>query len=191
MAAVAAGMVGLIGAGIGGLATAYGARVGAQKTIEAARTQVDRQATAEHRHWVREQRRQAYSAVLEADLVLTMAIDGCTSDLYKGTALSEDAVSSMGRHIKNLATAVTRATLWGPDDLIDKARDLIGARGRAIGKTVAWSMAVASGNAEAVRAAVNGMTGAEDREATRAFVTAVRRTLAEAATQDHGPETAQ
>ncbi|MFE3585312.1 hypothetical protein [Streptomyces vinaceus] len=191
MAAVAAGIVGLLGAGIGGLATAYGARVGAQQTVEAARTQVDRQAAAEHLHWVREQRRQTYSDIMEADLVLTMTLQDCTSDLLRRSGLPGETVDRMQRELMILATTVTRAGMWGPDDLVTKAQDLIRSRGEDVGYTMAWSCAIASGIETAIQAVEHGTHERQPSRAHSDFTLAVRQTLAAPANQDHGPAAAQ
>ncbi|MEU4893507.1 hypothetical protein AB0B12_35405 [Streptomyces sp. NPDC044780] len=178
IAAVAAGIAGLLGAGIGGLAAAYGARIGAQNTIEAARTQVDRQATAEHLHWIREQRRQAYSAIMEAHLAVSMTIDDCHTQLIDGSALPDDTISHAKGQLMNLATTVARANLWGPDDLVNKARELISAEGEAIGMMIAWSMAVETDDQDLIQAVRQGLPEIRSSTLQHAFVTAVRQELA-------------
>lgn len=66
LAAVIAGAFGLVGAAVGGAAAAWGARVGAEKTALATRQQVRDQAEAEHAHWLRQQRLEAYEGFLSA-----------------------------------------------------------------------------------------------------------------------------
>lgn len=61
------GLVGALGgAVIGGAAAMCGARIGAETTARATEKQVREQALNEHEHWLREQRLQAYRALLVA-----------------------------------------------------------------------------------------------------------------------------
>lgn len=64
LAAVWAGIAGLAGAGIGGAGAAWGAWIGGKKTVEAAIQAERSAATAEHQHWQRQQRYDAYRAVM-------------------------------------------------------------------------------------------------------------------------------
>jgi acetyl-CoA carboxylase carboxyltransferase component len=64
--ALVAGLIGLIGTGTGAAATAWAAKIGAIKNIEAARGQAQDQATHEHAHWLRQQRLVAYEGSLDA-----------------------------------------------------------------------------------------------------------------------------
>ncbi|MEU6509358.1 hypothetical protein [Streptomyces sp. NPDC046942] len=70
MAAVVAGLAGMVGAlggaVAGGLAAVRGARLGAETSARALRQQVQDQAATEHAHWLREQRRVAYAAYIAA-----------------------------------------------------------------------------------------------------------------------------
>lgn len=62
-----AGLVGAMGgAVIGGIAATRGARIGAETAARATAKQVREQALNEHEHWLREQRLQAYRALLVA-----------------------------------------------------------------------------------------------------------------------------
>ncbi len=69
-AALVAGFAGLAGALggalIGAVAAIRGARIGAEKAAEAARQQVQDQASADHNHWLRQQRLEAYTTLLSA-----------------------------------------------------------------------------------------------------------------------------
>lgn len=60
IAALIAAGFGLVGAGVGGLAAVWGAKVGAERSAQATRQQVQDQAVAEHDHWLRQQRLEAY-----------------------------------------------------------------------------------------------------------------------------------
>src|SRR5690349_8302162 len=64
LAAVWAGIAGLAGAGIGGGAAVWGAAIGGKKTVEAAVQAEQRAAAAEHQHWQRQARYDAYRAVM-------------------------------------------------------------------------------------------------------------------------------
>ena len=64
VAAVWAGIAGLAGAGIGGAAAVWGSAIAGRKSIEAAKQQSERAAAAEHQHWQRQARFDAYRSLL-------------------------------------------------------------------------------------------------------------------------------
>jgi len=66
IAAVLAGVAGLIGAGIGGIAAVLGARIGAETVARATSLEVRDQATVDHEHWLRGERLEAYKELLAA-----------------------------------------------------------------------------------------------------------------------------
>ena len=73
VAAIAAGAVGVLGAGLGGLAAIFGAKVGADKNAAAVVRQIRHQAQVEHTQWVRDQRSTAYAEFLMAWHEYTLA----------------------------------------------------------------------------------------------------------------------
>jgi membrane protease subunit (stomatin/prohibitin family) len=124
IAAAFAGVAGLVGAGIGGLATAYGARVGAQKALQAVQMQVQQQAAAEHSHWLRDQRRQVCSDITAAWAQVVMPSARCLSRIEQGQAIHDDTLHALGSHIDALADACAPIPLWGPDHLIARTTEL-------------------------------------------------------------------
>ncbi|MFF3581672.1 hypothetical protein [Streptomyces mirabilis] len=118
IAAALAGVAGLVGAGIGGLATAYGARVGAQKALESVQMQVQQQAAAEHSHWLRDHRRQACSDITVAWTQMVTPVAACLSPIREGEALHDDRLIALEPTADALANACTLTSLWGPDRLI-------------------------------------------------------------------------
>ncbi|MFI2260293.1 hypothetical protein OHU45_17755 [Streptomyces tubercidicus] len=72
VAAVIAGGFGLVGAMVGGAAAAWGSKIGAEKTAAATRRQVEDQAHASHKQWLRQQRLEAVTSFMTAwDLNVT------------------------------------------------------------------------------------------------------------------------
>ncbi|MFJ7180999.1 hypothetical protein ACIQXA_32420 [Streptomyces massasporeus] len=180
IAGVIAGAAGLIGAGIGGLATAYGARIGAQKTIEAAQTQVDRQSAAEHLHWVRDQRRQVYSQVVELHATYMLATIACAVTLGSGQHMSDEELRSVrGQYIK-LVEVSARSDLWGPGEVVEKVNRLHHAAGTKYTALLDWSRAIKEGRAEDVARHSDEfeIASSTDRDARNAFVSAVHDALA-------------
>ncbi|MFG2954835.1 hypothetical protein ACGF5O_14015 [Streptomyces sp. NPDC048291] len=60
IAALIAAGFGLVGAAVGGAAAVWGARIGAERSAQAVKQQVQDQAAVEHAHWIRQQRLEAY-----------------------------------------------------------------------------------------------------------------------------------
>lgn len=124
IAAFLTGVAGLIGAGIGGLATAYGARIGAQKSIEAVQVQVERQASSEHEHWVRGQRTQICNEIAAAWNPLLQAAMHCTSYIATGRPFTDAERSEVTTTYQTLSAACHQVILWGPNDLAEAANEL-------------------------------------------------------------------
>ncbi|WP_327346333.1 hypothetical protein [Streptomyces europaeiscabiei] len=117
VSAVIAGLAGLVGAVFGGMTTAYGARVGAQKTIEAVHAQADRQSISEHQQWVREQRRLACVSFIDAFGVYALATSKLSTAIEEGNDIHADsAMEASGAH-RALVVAKGHSQLWGPDSL--------------------------------------------------------------------------
>ncbi|MFD7242443.1 hypothetical protein [Streptomyces massasporeus] len=126
IAGVIAGIAGLLGAGVGGLATAYGARIGAQKTIEAAQTQVAQQSAAQHRQWLREQRRQACFALVDAFGTFARVAVDCATAVENEQALPEGHREELMDHTEQLVIEGAHMQLWGPPQLVAAIDDMSG-----------------------------------------------------------------
>lgn len=103
LAAVWAGVAGLVGAGIGGAAAVWGAAIGGRRTVEAAERQAQRTATAEHQHWLRQQRHDAYRA-------LVLVVDEAMSS---GTPTAFEVLDRAAR----VRQAVSAVSVLGPDGI--------------------------------------------------------------------------
>jgi len=106
VAAIWAGVVGLAGAGIGGAAAVWGSYIAGRRAVQAATEQAARTARAEHEHWQRGQRFEAYEELLSAAEVLVN---------WGGIVPWEDA--RLG--IERVDRAVRRVCLLGPDEAAD------------------------------------------------------------------------
>nr|WP_167532254.1 hypothetical protein [Streptomyces collinus] len=116
-----AGMVGALGGAVaGGVAAVRGARIGAEKTAEATRQAVHDQAAAEHGHWLREQRRDAFASFITAAQVVTDASKAVTS-------MQHDQLIAFNESIQDLAKISSLITLMGPEQAITAAGRVLGA----------------------------------------------------------------
>lgn len=179
IAAAFAGVVGLIGAGIGGLATAYGARIGANKTIEAAQTQVMHQSAAEHTHWVREQRRQICNDVMEAWTPLIEASVICTVRIRRGVSVPDDAVGALDSSFVNLSHRGARSQLWGPDELVNAIQDLVTAARSVADSARRWPQVLDGREQAAIQAhqTEHAAKASQVASAWRSFASVARATL--------------
>ncbi|MFF7748784.1 hypothetical protein ACFZCP_05915 [Streptomyces sp. NPDC007971] len=179
IAGVIAGIAGLVGAGIGGLATAYGARIGAEKTIEAAQTQVDRQSAAEHTHWVREQRKEVYSAVVEGHVAILTTSQSLRELMDDGSALSAEQMASAKDGLAAFGCTIARTQLWGPDEVVRLAGALAYAAAHRFAKQVDWSAAIRRGDHGAIQERRQEFLHLAEREteARMTLVAATRGTL--------------
>ncbi|MFF7240457.1 hypothetical protein [Streptomyces collinus] len=127
VAAAFAGVVGLVGAALGGLATAYGARIGANKSIEAVTLQVNRQSEVEHLHWLREQRRQACVSFIDAFLTVTKSVAACAQSHTASDDVYSDLLEALSNDHDALLMRREHLELWGPHELVDSARGITSA----------------------------------------------------------------
>ncbi|WP_158727313.1 hypothetical protein [Streptomyces sp. NRRL S-31] len=145
VAAVVAGLAGTMGALAGAMAGVRGARLGALKAVEAARLQVEDQAQAEHRHWVREQRRQAYTRTSHLYVEVLHNLRACADALSQGQRdLAAERQALTNRAVIDLQIAVFDLRLWGPPEIVAVAKDLRRSANRAFDVLVRWRDAVAS-----------------------------------------------
>ncbi|MFE2676417.1 hypothetical protein [Streptomyces hygroscopicus] len=135
LAAFFTGLVALLGALVGGGFSARAARIGGEKTVEAARRQVQDQAQAESRRWLLQARHDAYQVVLGS-------IDPYTDALLVPTAEAEAAEAAKQR----FRSAHLQVTVVGPETVRRAAQELSFAfvevqRVRDEGRPVTFSMA--------------------------------------------------
>ncbi|MFD8369236.1 hypothetical protein ACFV2Z_00450 [Streptomyces sp. NPDC059688] len=183
VAAIWAGVAGLVGAGIGGLATAYGARIGAQKSLEAVGLQVEQQAAAEHAHWVREQRRQASFAFAQGFLAYAEAFVRCSGFVTEHSEVPEDQLGNLVEQANNLIILNSHLEAWGPETVVQAATGLTDEVGRTRRWIEDWYEIHQTGNqveidSHASRAVALGVTLGALRSA---FIKATREALITAA----------
>ncbi|MFF9025159.1 hypothetical protein [Streptomyces eurythermus] len=131
MAALIAGLAGtagaLGGALVGGVAAVRGARIGAEKAAEAARQQVQDQALADHNHWLRQQRLEAYTTFLaayDAHVPIADRTSRKIQDLSPGEDLPDEDLAEMIATANAIRRERQRVKLVGPDAIHSKAMNL-------------------------------------------------------------------
>ncbi|WP_432110291.1 hypothetical protein [Streptomyces sp. AA1529] len=121
----AAGMVGALGGSIaGGLAAIRGAKIGAMSSAEATRRQVQDQSMAEHSHWLRSKRADAYSEFLNQARRTEQAVDRFAFKLHAGSASFED-LTDVDEEIDKLLDCGSTIELVGPEVMIYTKHHLI------------------------------------------------------------------
>ncbi|MFJ8856688.1 hypothetical protein [Streptomyces sp. NPDC102437] len=129
LAALIAGVAAFGGAVISGWYTGRSARVGAERAAAAVLEQVTKQAAAEHGHWLRQQRQDAYTAFLAA---FDRAADAL-GPVFEAWALGYQgmdapAVRELWRPVDEadlaMQRAITRLSIVGPDAVERTAGDL-------------------------------------------------------------------
>ncbi|MEV6127619.1 hypothetical protein AB0M05_12465 [Streptomyces violaceusniger] len=113
LAAFFASMAALLGALIGGGFSARAARIGGEKTVEAARRQVKDQAQAESERWLLQARHDAYQVILGA-------IDAYADALILPTTEAEAAETAKQR----FRSAELRVKVVGPETVRNAAHEL-------------------------------------------------------------------
>ncbi|MGW5284644.1 hypothetical protein ACWERI_35260 [Streptomyces collinus] len=175
IAAVLAGVAGLVGAGIGGLTTAYGARVGAQKSIEAVQVQVDRQAASEHEHWVRDQRKQVCNDIATAWTAFFYTSAPCMGNVASRQPVTDEQLTALDTAYQAVAVACHQLIMWGPDDLTVSAELLSRACLGINSNARIWPQILTS----AQESAISGHMAAAE-EASRALSSALARYVTKA-----------
>ncbi|MEU6301690.1 hypothetical protein [Streptomyces chartreusis] len=129
LAAVVAGVVGMVGALggsiAGGIGAVRGARIGAERTASALLQQTQDQADIEHRHWAREQRRLACTQIMDLYSASNRARAMCVGALARGQVPGDEEHLEQDRAALALASAGNHLKLWGPPQLSDAADDLV------------------------------------------------------------------
>ncbi|MFJ4279034.1 hypothetical protein [Streptomyces massasporeus] len=139
VAAVVAGLAGTVGALAGALAGMRGARLGALKAVEAAHLHVQGQARTEHKHWVREQRRQAYTRTSHLYVEVLHSLRSCGDALSRAQGdLAAERLQFTDRAVTDLQIAVFDLRLWGPHEIVAVAKDLRRSANRARDVLVRW-----------------------------------------------------
>lgn len=138
VAGLIAGVAGLVGAVFGGLSTAYGARVGARRAIEAIHVQADRQAISEHQQWAREQRRQAAVAVTDAFGTYANTVTRLGQAISAGRDIAADSATSASEAHRSLVITKGHLELWGPDALELSAHRLTRATSKLLSVIANW-----------------------------------------------------
>ena len=114
-----AGMVGALGGAVaGGIAAVRGARIGAEKALDAVKIQVREQADAEHRHWVRQQRHQTCSLILQKMTQLFDSLSDVSIEIQQGQfSLPSDKLTEAGETAKELLYEARSLLFWGPESV--------------------------------------------------------------------------
>ncbi|MGW5047173.1 hypothetical protein [Streptomyces griseoluteus] len=150
IAGLLAGIAGLVGAGIGGLATAYGARVGATKTLEAAQTQARQQSVAEHRHWVRDRRSTVCTGVSDSLRTYTEVAHRYLAEVLEGQLPLDADTTALQAATNQLTYSAGQADLWGPDEVASKAQQVASQGQRMTALLRRWHEIVNQGEVERV-----------------------------------------
>lgn len=182
VAAVIAGIAGVIGTGVGGLATAYGARIGAQKSMEAVQVQVREQSEAEHSHWVREQRRQACVELTDALGAFAKSVAASWPLVLEGRAVPHERFEALMSQTDSMLLIRGHTQLWGPQPLTDTAHRLTEVADELRDLIERWQTVTDNGNQDEVRQCQQEWESkvAALKSARADFVIAARLTLAEA-----------
>jgi hypothetical protein len=120
LTALIAASFGLVGTALGSTVTAWTTRANANKSADSARRQVYDKATADHAHWMRQQRLAAFDAFLEAwDECLRITQASGSTEAADETSLDELRAAS-GR----MAERARRIALLGPEGVTRAAEEL-------------------------------------------------------------------
>lgn len=121
LAALLAGVFGLVGAGLGGVGAIWGAKVGAQTAAKATRQQLWDQALVEHEQWLREARREAYEAFITG-LHQAMESFHAVMEAARGGEDLGEARRLMHQHLNALLTLGVKVQLVGTRAVDQQAR---------------------------------------------------------------------
>jgi hypothetical protein len=145
MAALLAGVGALAGSSLGALAAWRGARIGAQKAVEAVQVQVEGQYQAEHRHWAREERKNSWMAALKAARLAVTALHDMERDLRQGRIPAAGSRSAITDAAPDIATGVVELSVWGPDEGAEACAELHAKIVEQTEAVLAWETAVSQG----------------------------------------------
>ncbi|MBP8538572.1 hypothetical protein [Streptomyces sp. MK37H] len=122
-AAAIAGVGALLGAGVGGYFAKKGAEAGAKTAADALAHQVERQATNELAHWVRQEQRQAYGEITHAYGVLAKTLTDCRIAMNDGRN-ADDLLAQAAEQRSLLHIACSGTALFGPEGVWAAAQEL-------------------------------------------------------------------
>ncbi|MFF9808639.1 hypothetical protein ACF1G5_26600 [Streptomyces coeruleorubidus] len=193
VAAAFAGVAGLVGAVVGGFVTAYGARVGAQKSLEAVSLQVQHQSAAEHNKWVRDQRRQAYTLLLEAYLQYGKSVAACGRFIEKHAEVPTEVMKKCSDDTDALVAVSGHVDLWGPQELTTSAETLTGAAHDLLLVVEEWPDIHATQDASVMRSHTERIEELVEALGSQylELVLKAQRVLSDQAEHDPGPQTAR
>ncbi|MDT0479803.1 hypothetical protein [Streptomyces doebereineriae] len=179
LAALLAGAGALIGALVGAVASFRGARIGAERALEAVLAQVQQQALAEHAHWAREHRKTAWIQALDEAANAVGALEEMASRCRRGEGIPGDLVE----RVRNANTVLSRGAIhlnvWGPEAGAAACVTLHSKTQHQFRAVLDWARAVASsGDTEAAARAY------EDANAARLDAYTTLLYLARAALRD-------
>jgi hypothetical protein len=138
-----AGMVGALGGAVaGGIAAVRGARIGAEKTSAALLKQTQDQAEIEHRHWAREHRRSACSQLMEHYSELTAALALSVGALGRGELPTDEHHQTVDALSVSMAPVSRQLDLWGPPELRSAVGELMATVMAAVYLMKEWAEAV-------------------------------------------------
>ncbi|MFC7905368.1 hypothetical protein [Streptomyces nigra] len=161
VAGVIAGIAGLVGAGIGGLAS------------------VRHQSRAEHSHWVREQRRQAYGGIIDAYAVFTTSVQRCRTQMLLGRLPAAELTEQLLNELTALILVGAHPQLWGPDLMVERASALTSAAAQVYVVITEWPAVNGSGDRAAMARHLEKLASRnrDVAEARTSFVDGARMTL--------------
>ncbi|MES5819063.1 hypothetical protein [Streptomyces sp. RG80] len=144
MAALLAGAGALIGALLGAVASYRGAKIGAERALEATLAQVERQALAEHAHWAREHRRTAWIEALDAAAIAVRTIDEMAAHCRRGEGIPRELPARARDSATVLSRGAIHLSVWGPEAGADACVDLHGRIFEQFMAVLGWARAIAS-----------------------------------------------
>ncbi|MEV0438689.1 hypothetical protein AB0I84_28470 [Streptomyces spectabilis] len=166
-------MMGALGGALaGGVAAVRGAKIGAQTAAAASRQVVKDQATADHVHWLREQRQHAYSNLLSEAQAYREVAHSLVTALFVERR-RERQLGDVQQSARQLCDAGSAVSLLGP-------AFVLGAQGRVtdrclrLERSLLDSFTGHEADREAVDAAVNSFN-----QAVEEFVKAARLVLSD------------
>ncbi len=183
MAALLAGVGGLVGSSVGALAAWRGARIGAQKAVEAVRVQVKGQSEAEHQHWAREERKTSWMTSLKAARQVTGTLHNVERGLRQGQGPSAEARSTIADEMSTLAAGVVELSVWGPDEGADACGELHTKIFEQVEAVMNWGGAIAQGRDTAREQEAYAVADENRRDAYSLFLYLARRSLRDTSTQ--------
>ncbi|MEW5534410.1 hypothetical protein [Streptomyces virginiae] len=108
-------MASVLSAAVAAVAGVGGTAVGVWLTARAARNQVRDQAAAEHNHWQRQSRSDAYAAFLAEWHDASRAVDGALEDVIRFRAIRDEQIDVIVAAREAIARTRVRVSVAGPE----------------------------------------------------------------------------